>query len=205
MKNEFGQDERPDAITLFLRTKVGYCVQFATAMVMMAREAGIPARMAIGFLPGTADRGTYTVRASDAHAWPELYFEGIGWLRFEPTPSGTQNTVAPPYSLAPTTPGTGTRRDQHRDRRRHRERDPARRRNDPGATDPSQHHRQRLGASAAGSARRPAPSLLWVAARARSSASSARSPSRSPRAAGCAAGSGTHRTSRPGSRSSGRR
>jgi hypothetical protein len=71
----------------------------------MARQAGIPARMAIGFLPGVADKGTYTVRSSDAHAWPELYFEGIGWLRFEPTPSGTQNTVAPPYSLAPTTPG----------------------------------------------------------------------------------------------------
>ncbi|SDO80382.1 Transglutaminase-like superfamily protein [Pedococcus dokdonensis] len=106
VKNDLGQDERPDAISLFLRSKVGYCVQFATAMVMMAREAGIPARMAIGFLPGTADRGTYTVRASDAHAWPELYFDGIGWLRFEPTPSGTQNTVAPPYSLAPTTPGT---------------------------------------------------------------------------------------------------
>ena len=104
--NEFGQTEAPDAISLFLRTKVGYCVQFATAMVMMAREAGIPARMAIGFLPGTADRGTYTVRASDAHAWPELFFEGVGWLRFEPTPSGTQNTVAPPYSLAPTTPDT---------------------------------------------------------------------------------------------------
>jgi hypothetical protein len=60
--------------------------------------------MAIGFLPGTADRGTYTIHASDAHAWPELYFNGIGWLRFEPTPSGAQNTVAPPYSLAPTSP-----------------------------------------------------------------------------------------------------
>ena len=105
VKNQFGQDERPDAISLFLRSKTGYCVQFATAMVMMARQAGIPARMAIGFLPGTADRGTYTVRSSDAHAWPELFFQGIGWLRFEPTPSGTQNTVAPPYSLAPTTPG----------------------------------------------------------------------------------------------------
>ncbi|WP_270888967.1 transglutaminase family protein [Pedococcus sp. 5OH_020] len=102
--NSFGQAERPDAISLFLRSKVGYCVQFATAMVMMARSSGIPARMAIGFLPGTADRGVYTVRGSDAHAWPELYFNGIGWLRFEPTPSGTQNTVAPPYSLPPTTP-----------------------------------------------------------------------------------------------------
>lgn len=137
VKNEFGQDERPDAITLFLRSKVGYCVQFATAMVMMARVAGIPARMAIGFLPGTADRGTYTVRASDAHAWPELFFEGVGWLRFEPTPSGTQNTIAPPYSLAPTTPGgsdssTGTATGGSTASVSR----PAER-NDPGASDPT--------------------------------------------------------------------
>ncbi len=104
--NDFGQSERPDAISLFLRTKVGYCVQFATAMVMMARESGIPARMAIGFLPGTAERGTYTVTGADAHAWPELFFEGVGWLRFEPTPSGAQSTVAPVYSLAAATPDT---------------------------------------------------------------------------------------------------
>jgi transglutaminase-like putative cysteine protease len=138
VKNEFGQDEAPDPITLFLRSKVGYCVQFATAMVMMAREAGIPARMAIGFLPGTADRGTYTVRASDAHAWPELYFEGIGWLRFEPTPSGTQGTVAPPYSLAPTTPGgpdaTSTGTATGGSTAKPTRPDGA---NDPGATDPT--------------------------------------------------------------------
>jgi transglutaminase-like putative cysteine protease len=136
VKNEFNQDERPDAITLFLRSKTGYCVQFATAMVMMARQADIPARMAIGFLPGAADKGTYTVRSSDAHAWPELYFEGIGWLRFEPTPSGTQNTVAPPYSLAPTTPGpdgpqtSGASGSATSNASRPAER------NDPGATDP---------------------------------------------------------------------
>jgi hypothetical protein len=138
VKNESGQDEAPDAITLFLRSKVGYCVQFATAMVMMAREAGIPARMAIGFLPGTADRGTYTVRSSDAHAWPELYFEGIGWLRFEPTPSGAQSTVAPPYSLAPTTPGTdptSTSTATGDSTAKPTRPDGA---NDPGATDPTQ-------------------------------------------------------------------
>jgi hypothetical protein len=45
------------------------------------------------------------VRAADAHAWPELYFDGIGWLRFEPTPSSTQATVAPAYSLPPAVPG----------------------------------------------------------------------------------------------------
>jgi hypothetical protein len=81
-------------------------VQFATAMVMVARASGIPARMAIGFLPGTLDKGIYTVRAADAHAWPELYFEGAGWLRFEPTPA-TRSGQAPPYSLEEvTTPET---------------------------------------------------------------------------------------------------
>lgn len=137
IKNEAGQEERPDAITLFLRSKVGYCVQFASAMVMMAREAGIPARMAIGFLPGTADRGTYTVRSSDAHAWPELFFDGIGWLRFEPTPSGTQNTVAPSYSLAPTSPGGDTPSTNTATGGAAPSATRPGDRNDPGATDPA--------------------------------------------------------------------
>lgn len=137
VKNDLGQDERPDPISLFLRSKVGYCVQFATAMVMMARESGIPARLAIGFLPGTADRGTYTVRASDAHAWPELYFDGIGWLRFEPTPSGTQGTVAPPYSLAPTTPGSDPTATSTATGGSTASATRPNGRNDPGATDPT--------------------------------------------------------------------
>ena len=103
--NELGQPIQHDPITHFLKTKVGYCVQYATAMVMVARASGIPARLAIGFLPGTFDKGEYTVRASDAHAWPELYFDRVGWLRFEPTPSGTQNTAAPPYSIPDTESG----------------------------------------------------------------------------------------------------
>lgn len=86
-----------DPLTNFLATKRGYCVQFATAMVMMARSLGIPARMAKGFLPGTQSGGEYTVTASDAHAWPELYFGGIGWTRFEPTPSIRSGT-APAYA-----------------------------------------------------------------------------------------------------------
>jgi transglutaminase-like putative cysteine protease len=137
VKNDLGQEERPDPISLFLRSKVGYCVQFATAMVMMAREAGIPARLAIGFLPGTVDRGTYTVRASDAHAWPELYFDGIGWLRFEPTPSGTQGTVAPPYSLAPTTPSGNPTATSTATGGSSASATRPNGRNDPGATDPT--------------------------------------------------------------------
>ena len=89
-----------DPLTNFLQTKQGYCVQFATAMVMMSRAANIPARMAIGFLPGTSSKGTWTVTASDAHTWPELYLDGIGWTRFEPTPS----RAAPPGYAIPAAP-----------------------------------------------------------------------------------------------------
>jgi transglutaminase-like putative cysteine protease len=88
-----------EPIQNFYQTRRGYCVQFATAMIMLARAQGIPARMAIGFLPGLpTGEGRYTVRANDAHAWPELYFQGYGWLRFEPTP-GARSGTPPPYAV----------------------------------------------------------------------------------------------------------
>ncbi|HST86216.1 MAG TPA: DUF3488 and transglutaminase-like domain-containing protein [Kineosporiaceae bacterium] len=80
-------DSSSDAIADFLEQKKGYCVHFASAMAVMARTLSIPARVAVGFLPG--DLGAddlWSVTANDAHAWPELYFEGVGWTRFEPTP-----------------------------------------------------------------------------------------------------------------------
>lgn len=87
-----------DPITQFLTNKQGYCVQFSTAMVMMARSQGIPARMAVGFLPGEQEpNGDRVVIASDAHTWPELYLEDLGWTRFEPTP-GTRSGQAPSYA-----------------------------------------------------------------------------------------------------------
>jgi transglutaminase-like putative cysteine protease len=77
-------------IAEFLQKKAGYCVHFASAMAVMARTLGIPARVAVGFQPGTATtengKPVFTVTSHDLHAWPELYFAGIGWLRFEPTP-----------------------------------------------------------------------------------------------------------------------
>lgn len=103
-----------DALSQFLLTKQGYCIQFATAMIMMSREHGIPARMVIGYLPGQFRDGAYTIVAADAHAWPELWFPGMGWVRFEPTPairSGTpptwsiQPTSAPGPTSAPSTSG----------------------------------------------------------------------------------------------------
>jgi type II secretory pathway pseudopilin PulG len=81
-------------------------VQFASTMVMMARAKGIPARMALGFLPGAQEEGLYTVRSSDAHAWPELWFPGAGWLRFEPTPA-VRTGAAPIYTIPPTAPVPG--------------------------------------------------------------------------------------------------
>lgn len=77
-----------EAIARFLRQKEGFCVHFSFSMAAMARTLGIPARVAVGFTPGTKQPdGTTSVGLKDAHAWPELYFQGIGWTRFEPTPS----------------------------------------------------------------------------------------------------------------------
>ncbi|MEU2723576.1 DUF3488 and transglutaminase-like domain-containing protein [Streptomyces smyrnaeus] len=85
-----------NAIADFLKQKEGFCVHFSFAMASMARTLGIPARVAVGFTPGTArGDGKMEVGFQDAHAWPELYFEGVGWTRFEPTP--TRGTT-PPYA-----------------------------------------------------------------------------------------------------------
>lgn len=79
-----------DVIATFLEKKSGYCVHYASAMAVMARALGIPSRIAVGFQPGESSRvdgqTVFTVSSDDLHAWPELYFDGIGWLRFEPTP-----------------------------------------------------------------------------------------------------------------------
>ncbi|MFE3163698.1 DUF3488 and DUF4129 domain-containing transglutaminase family protein [Streptomyces sp. NPDC059224] len=91
------------AIANFLKQKRGFCVHFSFAMAAMARTLGIPARVAVGFAPGTPQAdGTVSVGLKDAHAWPELYFEGVGWTRFEPTP--TRGTT-PSYTLSDT-PGS---------------------------------------------------------------------------------------------------
>ncbi|MDQ1288948.1 MAG: hypothetical protein QG622_2514 [Actinomycetota bacterium] len=88
-----------DAILAFLRTRRGYCVQFASTMAVMARTLGIPSRVGVGFLPGTKrSDGTWEISVKDAHAWPELYFDGVGWVRFEPTPSA-RSGAAPEWSV----------------------------------------------------------------------------------------------------------
>lgn len=92
-----------DALTAFLTDgpggRVGYCEQFASAMALMARVLGIPSRVAIGFLtPDQVGPGTWMYSSHDMHAWPELYFEGSGWVRFEPTPARRAADV-PSYTV----------------------------------------------------------------------------------------------------------
>lgn len=91
-----------DAILAFLSDRRGYCEQFASTMAVMARYLGIPARVNVGFTPGTPnDDGTRTISAHDAHAWPELYLDGVGWTRFEPTPGSAASNPDVPNWLAP--------------------------------------------------------------------------------------------------------
>lgn len=82
----------------------GYCQQFATAFALLARLQGIPTRVAVGFLPGNRDvqTDTFTVTGVETHAWPEVYFEGYGWVRFDPTPR--VQAAAPGYTRQPLGP-----------------------------------------------------------------------------------------------------
>jgi hypothetical protein len=76
------------AIATFLDERRGYCEQFAATMAVMARTLGIPSRVAVGFTPGALQPdGSYAVSGRNSHAWPEIWFDGIGWIQFEPTPS----------------------------------------------------------------------------------------------------------------------
>jgi hypothetical protein len=94
------------ALARFLKTtKTGSCQQFAFGMAVLARLVGIPSRVVVGFTQGTfAGHDTWRVETSDAHAWPELYFSGAGWLGFEPTPPsqggqpGQGTATVPAYS-----------------------------------------------------------------------------------------------------------
>jgi len=93
LRTSYSYDERPPNRRLPLRAflfrdKVGYCQQFSGAMALMLRMVGIPARVAAGFAPGApaADGHGYEVTDLDAHSWVEVYFNGIGWVPFDPTP-----------------------------------------------------------------------------------------------------------------------
>lgn len=103
---EFRYDERAPAGTsgsdleeFLLRSRQGYCEQFASSMAVMTRLIGVPARVAIGFTAGRlTGPDTRVISAADAHAWPEVYLDGAGWIPFEPTPRSDGQSPEPGYS-----------------------------------------------------------------------------------------------------------
>jgi transglutaminase-like putative cysteine protease len=92
------QYDSPAGLTSFLTaTKTGYCVQYAYAMTVLTRLLGIPARFVTGYTAGTpGGGGSYEVKNTDAHAWAEVYFPTLGWIRLEPTPAGQDGTASRP-------------------------------------------------------------------------------------------------------------
>ena len=103
-----GDDSTHALSDFLLKTRRGFCQQYAAAMAVMARIARIPSRVAVGFTRGERqDDGSWLVSTHDAHAWPELYFSGFGWLPFEPTPRGDGQAVPPSYTVAQSTTHEG--------------------------------------------------------------------------------------------------
>lgn len=104
------EGREPLAWILFTYKK-GFCNQYASSEVILLRSLGIPARLAVGFAQGESTNGGYLVRKRDAHAWPEVYFPGIGWVEFEPTviqdplvrPETIQNNGANGAAVSPRT------------------------------------------------------------------------------------------------------
>lgn len=91
------------AVECFATIKAGYCQYYASTMAILLREAGIPTRLAQGFLPGErSGDGTEVVRNSGAHAWVQVYFPGYGWKDFDPT-GGNRSVLEPPPSGPPET------------------------------------------------------------------------------------------------------
>ena len=97
----------PPLVDFVMRTKAGYCQHYAGAMAMMLRYLGVPARVAAGFTSGTYDavKGEWTVTDHDAHTWVEVWFDGYGWLPFDPTPgrgslTATYSVSSPRFDLS---------------------------------------------------------------------------------------------------------
>jgi len=95
-----------EAVAKFLEVREGYCVHFASAFALMARTLLMPTRVVVGYLPGvpTGDvvesQPVYSVSSRQLHAWPEAYFDGVGWIAFEPTVSlGVPTSFSPASSL----------------------------------------------------------------------------------------------------------
>ena len=164
-------------------SRVGWCEQIASSLVVLARSVGIPARLVTGFAPGGRDAltGRFVVRERDAHAWAEIYFPGIGWQGFDPTAVGPARGRREAGRLVAgrRPPQRGPARDRRRapraDRRRRRpqivaavrrRRARRRRRGVRGAL-----HRLERAGRKAGRARAPAETPREYAVRARASGS----------------------------------
>jgi transglutaminase-like putative cysteine protease len=103
-----------NALVDFLAAKSGYCQQYAAAMGIMLRMAGVPSRVVLGYTHAAPNaEGQFTVTTSNAHAWVEAYFAGLGWIPFDPTPiagaAGGATTSLPwaPHPTLTTSPGVG--------------------------------------------------------------------------------------------------
>jgi transglutaminase-like putative cysteine protease len=84
---EVPQGHGNSAIEAFVRQRIGYCEQFAGTFAAMMRSVGIPARVSVGFTQGLLQPDdSYQVLGRNAHAWPEVWFDELGWVPFEPTP-----------------------------------------------------------------------------------------------------------------------
>lgn len=98
-----------EAVARFLEVREGYCIHYASAFALMARTLGMPSRIVVGYLPGTSTgdavdfQTVYSVMSGQLHAWPEVYFDGIGWIAFEPTNGLGQPTRFSPEAAAPGT------------------------------------------------------------------------------------------------------
>jgi transglutaminase-like putative cysteine protease len=105
-----------DVVDYFLfEAQTGYCDYYASAMVVMARSLGLPARLVVGYLsPPPDEAGVYTVRQIESHSWAEIYFAGYGWVEFEPTRpfapgiDEQPETAVPPTFAEPDTPLPGS-------------------------------------------------------------------------------------------------
>ncbi len=86
-----------DLVDFLFTGRRGYCEQFASAMAIMLRTLHVPARVAVGFTPGSVTGGSRLITTDDAHAWVEAWFPGAGWLPFDSTPLSDGRTVMPGY------------------------------------------------------------------------------------------------------------
>lgn len=99
-----GHDPKGDMIDYFLNvSKKGYCVHYATTLALMLRNAGYPARFAVGYqVPGNkSENGDLLVRDSNAHAWVEILDDNLGWIPIEATPTGSENPNVPTDTVTP--------------------------------------------------------------------------------------------------------